>query len=64
MKKADYENMNVVIKKLVPKEAKNFPKLSRLEGKGGTDEKKYWETIFTNEWSCWNYCLETAFKLT
>ena len=62
MKKADYESMNVVIKKLIPKEEKKFQKLSRLEGKSG-GEKKYWDTIFTDEWSCWNYCLEVAYKL-
>lgn len=26
--------------------------------------KGYWDTIFTNEWSCWDYCLQTAKNLT
>lgn len=25
--------------------------------------KKFWDTIFTNEWSCLDYCLQTASKL-
>ena len=26
--------------------------------------KTYWDTIFTDEWACWDYCLQTASKLT
>lgn len=57
--------MSSVVKPLVPKQNKNFPKLARLEGEQEKQlDKTYWQTIFTDEWSCWNYCLEAASKLT
>ena len=64
MNNSEYEKMNACIKKLVPKEAKNFNKYVRLKDEGGEEMNKgYWDTIFTNEWSCWDYCLQTAKNL-
>ena len=65
LSKTEYEKMNSAIKKLLPKEDKNFPKYSRLEDEGGKEmNKAYWDTIFTDEWACWNYCLQAAKDLT
>ena len=42
MKKADYENMNTAIKKMVPKDNKRFPKLIRKEVAKDSQEKSEW----------------------
>ena len=36
----------------------------RLEDTGEkSTEEDYWEFIFTDEWACWEHCLDVASKL-
>lgn len=61
MSKSQFDAKNAAIKRLLPKERKNFQKFSRIED--DPDDKEYWDTIFTDEWACWDYCLQAAYKL-
>jgi hypothetical protein len=67
MERQIYDEFKMALGKISGKrkgeKERRFRKLMRLEtGEKSTDEE-YWETIFTDEWACWEYCLETASKL-
>ena len=54
-KKLDPSKVEVfsnLIKTLVPKEDCKLQRHNR-----GLQKKEFWNTIFNNEWACWNFCL-------
>jgi hypothetical protein len=66
MDKKLYDDFKTILQKINGKRKegnKNFRKLMRLETGEKSTEEEYWQTIFTDEWACWEYCLDTAYSL-
>ena len=66
MDKKVYEDLKKLVRDINARKKVQQPrwrKLLRLDTGEKSTEEEYWDTIFTDEWACWEYCLDTASKL-